>query len=90
MRCLLLSAAVIAGVVGKLDTCRGNPLMPGLVSANVDTAGYRGRLAAPVLAPRYPAPYAYYPPAGYYAPVVRHYTARSYYARTEWRLSHRW
>ena len=85
MRCLLLSAAVIVGVVWESSIpAEASPLMPGLVSANVDTTpatevGWRRQYWRH----SYPAPYAYYPPAyGYYAPPVPYAyypPARGYY-----------
>jgi hypothetical protein len=77
MRCLLFSAAVIAGVVwGSLVPAMAAPLTtPGTIGRNVqatpvEKVGYWRRQYRRYYR-RYgsPAPYAYYPPAyGYYPP----------------------
>ena len=82
MRCILFSAAVIAGVVwGSSVPATGTPLITStLIGASVETTsieevGWRRqyRLYG------YPVPYAYYPPAyGYYAPPAYAYYPPAY------------
>lgn len=76
MRCLLISVAVIVGVVwGWLVPAMATPLtVPGVKSRNVyatlvEKVGYWRRQYRYYRRYGYPVPYAYYPPAySYYAP----------------------
>ena len=76
MRCLLISVAVIVGVVwGGLVPAMATPLtVLGVKSRNVqatlvEKVGYWRRQRRYYRRYGYPVPYAYYPPAvGYYAP----------------------
>jgi hypothetical protein len=92
MRCLLISVAVLVGVVwGGLVPAMANPLtVPGVKSRNVqatlvERVGYWRRQYRYYRRYGYPVPYAYYPPVGYYAPPP----AYAYYSTCVWLLSAR-